>query len=119
MLKITDKIERRLLLPAKQVYVLTGASVVFLPGRVPCVFVKTSCCGLVEIKRTTPLKMIPLCIVKASLICSILLSTSEHCLQTPLLVCFISSWNNLFGSGYSDFNLGPQNTLSEVNVVSC
>ena len=63
---------------------MTDALVAFFLGCVSCAFAKTKCLSLGGMKGTTPLKMIPLCMVSASFCCLNPLSASEHSFQLPL-----------------------------------
>ena len=54
-------------MPGHHAIILTDASVAFFPGCVSCAFAKTKCRSLGGMKGTTPLKMIRLFMVSASL----------------------------------------------------
>ena len=77
---------------------MTGASVAFYPGNVSCAFSKTKCRSLGGMKRTKPLKMIPLCIVSASFCCSNPFSAPENCFQLPLFFRLLMYGKSLFVS---------------------
>ena len=59
-------------------------------------FCQNMCRSLGGMKETTPLKMIPYCMVGASLSRSNPFSAAEHCFQLPFLIRFIISWKSMF-----------------------
>ena len=83
-------------MPGHHAIILTDASVAFFPKCVSCTFAEIKCPSLGGMKGTTTLKMIPLCMVSASLWCSNIFSASEHCIQLPLLIRFIMAGRSLF-----------------------
>ena len=107
-------------MPGHRAIVLTDASVAFFPGNVSCAFAKTKCRILGGMKETTPLKVISLSMVSATLCCSILFSASELFCQNAAFDSFQHVLEVAVCSIFSfDSSLGHQITLSEVDVIDC
>ena len=106
-------------MPGHHAVILTEASVAFFLGCVSCAFALTKCRSLGGMNGTTPLKMVPWCIVSTSFCCSNPFIASEHCFQLPLLICFMISWNSLFNPSSFYFSLSHQIFMNEVDVIDC
>ena len=107
-------------IPGHHFVVLTNASVLLLPGYAWCIFGKPKCLSSWGMKRTTTLKMIPLCIVIAFFCCSSPFFHLWTLFPTAALNFF---YDDLKGSVYFKFSFGDcwdyQITLKKVDVVEC
>ena len=104
-------------MPSHHDIVLIDASVAFFPGCVSCAISKTKCRSLGGMKGTTPLEMIPLCIVNASFCRWNPLSASDYCFKLPIL--FVSLWLGRVCLFQVVFFLGDEISFNEVDVIDC